>query len=68
MFEEFRVGRLGCGGYREGGVNVLADGRKANGIVAGLVAEFHGDVLRAQRRVCWRGGRQMKDDGACIHI
>ena len=48
--EDFGVGGLGggsCGNYVEGGVYVSGYWREADFGAAGLVAEFHRNVLRA---------------------
>src|SRR2546427_524133 len=56
--KDFGVGGLGggrCGGDVNGDVKSEGDGGQAEFGAAGLVAEFQGDVLCAERRVCERG-------------
>ncbi len=57
------MGGLGggsCGGDVNGDVKSEGDGGQAEFGAAGLVAEFQGDVLRAERRVCERGDGHAK--------
>src|SRR5208337_1755568 len=69
--KNFRVGRFGCGGVGddvEGGIDVLGYGGQADFGAAGLVAEFQGNVLGAERGAGENGERQENGDVAGVDI
>ena len=69
--EKFRMGGMGIGGIcgnGELGVDVEGNRREADLVATGLVAEFEGDVLRAERSVGLGGEWDAEDDLVLVDI
>jgi hypothetical protein len=60
------IGGTGCDGDR--GIDIEGDGREANFVAAGLVAQFKGNVFCAERSVELRGERYAENDFVLVDV
>ncbi len=62
------VGTCGAGRDGDRSIDIEGDGREADFVAAGLVAQLEGDVLGAERGVGLRGERHAENDFVLIHL
>ena len=69
--KKFRMGGAGIGGVCGDGdrsVDVESDGREADFVAAGLIAQLEGNFLGAEWRVGLGGERYAKNDFVLVHV